>query len=46
MNSVETQIMIQYLEAIRQEQKKTTDVMVGIGLVLIVLALLILFWKR
>ncbi len=45
MNSVETQIMIQYLEAIRQEQKKTTDVMVGIGLVFIVLALLILFWK-
>ena len=44
MNSVENQILLQYLEAFRREQKKTSDMIVGVGTILIVIGVLILLW--
>ena len=44
MNSVEQQILIQFLDALRREQKKTGDIITGVGSVLVILAMLIL-WK-
>ena len=41
MNSIEQQILLQYLEAFRREQKKTSDMIVGIGTILIVLGLVL-----
>ena len=44
MNSVEQQILLQYLEALRQEQKKTSDIITGVGAVLVIVGLFIL-WR-
>ena len=44
MNSVEQQILLQYLDALRREQKKTSDIITGVGAVLTLIGLLIL-WR-
>tara|TARA_R110002110_G_scaffold98290_3_gene251720 strand:+ start:208 stop:411 length:204 start_codon:yes stop_codon:yes gene_type:complete len=44
MNSVENQILLQYLEAIRREQKKTSDMIAGVGTILIIIGLIII-WR-
>ena len=46
MNSAELQVLIQYLEAIRQEQKKTSDIIAGVGVLFLIFACLLLFWKK
>ena len=46
MNSAELQVLIQYLEAIRLEQKKTSDVIAGVGVLFLIFACLLLFWKK
>ena len=46
MNSAELQVLIQYLEAIRQEQKKTSDIITGVGALFLIFACLLLFWKK
>ena len=43
MNSVENQILLQYLEAFRREQKKTSDMIVGVGTILIGIGIAIVF---
>ena len=43
MNSVEQQILLQYLEALRQEQKKTSEIITGVGAVLLIVGLFILW---
>jgi|7_EtaG_2_1085326.scaffolds.fasta_scaffold144851_2 hypothetical protein len=43
MNSVEFQALVQYLEAIRLEQKKATEVVTGIGVILIIVVSLSVF---
>ena len=43
MNSVENQILLQYLEAIRREQKKTSDMIAGVGTILIIIGLIIIW---
>jgi hypothetical protein len=43
MNSVEKQILLQYLEAFRREQKKTSDIIVGVGTILIGIGIAIVF---
>tara|TARA_R110000765_G_scaffold391655_1_gene484625 strand:+ start:248 stop:382 length:135 start_codon:yes stop_codon:yes gene_type:complete len=43
MNSVELQVVVQYLEAIRREQKKTSDIIVGVGTILIIIGLIIIW---
>jgi hypothetical protein len=43
MNSVEFQALVQYLEAIRREQKKTSDIITGVGTILIAIGLGIVF---
>jgi len=45
MNSVELQVMVQYLEAIRMEQKKTSDIVTGVGVIIIIIGSLLVFWK-
>jgi len=44
MNSIEQQILLQYLEAIRREQKKTSDMIAGVGTILIIIGLIII-WR-
>jgi len=44
MNSVEFQVVVQYLEAIHRAQKKTSDTIVGIGTILIIIGL-ITIWR-
>ena len=46
MNSVELQVMVQYLEAIRMEQKKTSDITAGVGVLILIGFCLVLFWKQ
>ena len=43
MNSIEQQILLQYLEAFRREQKKTSDMIVGVGTILIGIGIAIVF---
>lgn len=43
MNSAELQVLIQYLEALRREQKKTSDIVTGIGVILIIVFSLSVF---
>ena len=45
MNSIEQQILLQYLDALRREQKKATEVMTGIGVLMLILGMLLIFWK-
>ena len=45
MNSLEFQTIVQYLEAIRLEQKKTSDILTGVGMLILILGMLLLFWK-
>ena len=45
MNSIEQQILLQYLDALRREQKKTTEVITGIGVLILILGMLLIFWK-
>ena len=44
MDSVQFQAVLQYLEAIRREQKKTSDMIVGVGTILIVIGVFTLIW--
>ena len=46
MNSAELQVLIQYLEAIRLEQKKASDIITGVGVLFLIFACLLLFWKK
>ena len=46
MNNVELQVMVQYLEAIRMEQKKTSDITAGVGVLILIGFCLVLFWKQ
>ena len=43
MNSAELQVLIQYLEALRREQKKTSDIVTGVGVILIIVFSLSVF---
>ena len=43
MDSVQFQAVMQYLEAIRREQKKTSDMIVGVGTILIGIGVAIVF---
>ena len=43
MDSVQFQAVMQYLEAIRREQKKTSDIITGVGTILIAIGLGIVF---
>ena len=45
MNSIEQQILLQYLDALRREQKKATEVITGIGVLIFILGMLLIFWK-
>ena len=42
MSSLEAQLLLQYIEALRQEQKKASDIITGVGAVLTLIGLLIL----
>ncbi len=44
MSSLEAQLLLQYIEALRQEQKKTSDIITGVGAVLTLVGLFIL-WR-
>jgi len=43
MNSVEFQALVQYLESIRREQKKTSDIVTGVGVIIIIIGSLSIF---
>ena len=43
MNSVEFQALVQYIEALRLEQKKTSDIVTGVGVILIIVFSLSVF---
>ena len=45
MNSVEFQAVIHYLEVLRLEQKKTSEIVTGVGVLIIIIGSLLVFWK-
>jgi hypothetical protein len=43
MNSVEFQALVQYLEVLRREQKRTADIVTGVGVIIILIGSLLVF---
>jgi len=45
MDNVQFVAIVQLLDSIRKEQKKTSEILTGVGMLILILGMLLLFWK-